>query len=390
MSLDAELLQKTQSLKVAVIHDWLITRRGGEKVLENILDLIPHADVYTLFGTPENVLRCSKWKGKYAQSFLSQFPMVNKVYKYLLPLMPAAIESIDLTSYDLIVSSSHCVAKGVVSSPHAVHVSYIHSPMRYAWDQEHRYFKKAPTFLRPIEILRRCLLSLLRTWDVTSAVRVTELVANSQFVADRCKLYWGKKAQVIYPPVDIDRFVNLPRHSPQSAPSILLFGAWVPYKRMLYAVETCLNAGFKVVAAGAGEELKLAKHRFGGHKNIEFVENPSDKKVEELYASCRVLLFPAVEDFGIVPVEAIASGMVVVAPGVGGTRETVVEGLNGFYFTEGDSKSMLNALQKALDTHLKEENLDESRKWVKRFSVQMFRNRFAESLINILDRTKKS
>ena len=347
-------------MKVAVVHDWLFERRGGERVLEAILGLFPKADVYALFGRPDPSTFLQLAPGSrhvFRFSFLQSVPFIGKLYKHFLPLLPAAIEALDLTGYDLVVSSSHCVAKGVIVAPHARHVCYIHSVMRYAWDQEHRYFPRAVSFRAPMELLRRFLLSRLRIWDVTSSARIDSLVANSAYVARRVKLYYGREASVVHPNVGVERFETLVRkEAPESDRTVLLFGAWVPYKRMGAAFDTLVANGISVVAAGHGADLQAAKARYekgapstgAPSAKVEFVFNPDDAAVEALFARCHVLLFPAIEDFGIVPVEATAAGLWVVAPNVGGTAETVVPGVTGFPFPEGDAKAMVAAVREAL------------------------------------------
>lgn len=374
----------TEHTRVAVVHDWIFERRGGEKVLERILNLFPQAHLYYLFGQPEKVLKL-KHAPLFFPSFLNKVPFIAKIYKHLLPLLPVAIESFDLTSYELIISTSSCVAKGIIPSPLAKHVSYIHSPMRYAWDQEHRYFKKSPSFLRPFELLRRILLNRMRIWDVTSSIRIDKLIANSEFVARRCQLYYGKNAEVIYPPVEINLFekifLNLKKESRQKANSkeaetkplaqkVLLFGAWVPYKKMYDTLRLLVENNIQVIAAGHGEEIQKAFQKFEG--KVDFFLSPTDAQIPSIFAKAKVLLFPAVEDFGIVPLEATASGLWVVAPNTGGTKETVLNKVTGFTFQEGNNRAMLNAVKQALQTEIFEEDLDNMASHVARFSPETF------------------
>lgn len=379
--------RQTQHLKVAVMHDWVFTRRGGEKVLEQILHLVPNADVFTLFGNPKKILKKADHH-KFTNSFLAAFPFVERFYKLLLPLFPIAVESFDLTEYDLVISSSSCVAKGAIARPSAKHVTYIHSPMRYAWDQEHRYFKSKPSFFNLIELFRRACLSHLRMWDVTSAARSDLMLANSAFVARRCQFYYNKVAQVVYPPVEVERFAVLERQPTVGTRKILIFGAWVPYKKMYDAVEILLKNGFSIVAAGDGADFQLAKKKFSGNASIDFFERPDDKKVQQLFASCHTFLFPAIEDFGITVVEAQAAGLLVVCPAAGGTLETVVDGETGFCFREGDADSMVEALRKSIATEVDAAHLQKLRTHARKYSESEFRNQFSARILPLLGTQK--
>ncbi|MEY4064574.1 MAG: hypothetical protein RIR26_782 [Pseudomonadota bacterium] len=380
MSSVAQLAERTRHMRVAVVHDWVFVRRGGERVLEQILSLFPHADLYCVLGKPADVLK-TVHSHKITTSFLNRLPAVERFYKFLLPWLPLAAESFRLDGYDLVISSSSCVAKGVVPPPHAKHVSYIHSPMRYAWDQEHAYFPKALTLFSPVEWLRRAMLSKLRVWDVTSSARVDLLVANSHFVARRCELYYRRAAAVVHPPVDVSRF------SPQStAPResrVLLFGAWVPYKKMLNALEMCVRWGIPVTAAGQGAELALAAAKFSNHPLVRIELHPSDERVASLYASHKVLLFPALEDFGIVPLEAMASGCWVVAPRQGGTGESVLNGTTGTLFELGQPASMEQALRKALSADVDVHALNSH---AQSFSHAGFAEHLADHLLSLLEK----
>lgn len=372
-------MKETKHLKVAVIHDWIFCRRGGEKVLERILNLLPQADLFYLFGDPKKFLKLQNTH-RFFPSFLSKVPFISKIYKLLLPLLPVAIESFDLSSYDLVISTSSCVAKGIVPPPLGRHICYIHSPMRYAWDQEHRYFKKTPALFRPIEILRRLMLSRLRMWDVTSSVRIDTLVANSAFVARRCELYYGKKAVVIHPPVEEHLFNSAFKSSifPLEKRKVLLFGAWVPYKKMYETLQFLVENNIPAIAAGQGKEIEKAHKDFG--KQVEFFINPTDSQVPQIYSKAHVLLFPAIEDFGIVPLEAMASGLWVVAPNRGGTAETVVDTRTGFTFEESDTVSMLAAVQNALKTDISEANFKNMKSHVEKFSGKEFDRKLLKTI----------
>jgi len=376
-----------QHLKIAVVHDWMFSRRGGERVLEQILNLFPKSDFYYLFGKPKSVLKL-KYNHKFISSFLSKFPMIEKFYKLLLPLLPIAIESFDLSKYDLIISSSSCVAKGIIPPPLAIHISYIHSPMRYAWDQEHRYFTKSPKFSRPIELLRRFFLNRLRVWDVTSSVRIDKIIANSHFVARRCFLYYGKNSDVVYPPINI-KFFNIANqkevYSTQKR-KVLLFGAWTPYKKMYESLKILVENGISVIAAGHGSDLIKAKKDFS--KNVIFYINPKDNEIPNIYSQAHTLLFPAIEDFGIVPLEATAAGLWVVAPNQGGTKETVINNVTGFTFDESSKESMLNAVNLSLKKDITSNDKNNMYLHVEKFSEEIFQQKFCKSVLESIQNKK--
>jgi glycosyltransferase involved in cell wall biosynthesis len=380
MSSVSQLKQYTRNLRVAVVHDWVFVRRGGERVLEQILNLFPNADLYCLLGKPENILKTQN-NHKITTSFLNKLPAVEKYYKILLPYFPIATESFNLNEYDLVISSSSCAAKGVIPPPKAKHICYIHSPMRYAWDQEHNYFPKPISLLSPKEIIRRKLLSKLRIWDITSTARTDLIVANSHFVARRCELYYRRTAQVVHPSVELDRFLTLPPQKRESR--ILLFGAWVPYKKMYEAVETCVKLGIAVTAAGQGPDLERVAQNFSKNQLVRIEKNPTDEQVAQFYSTHKALLFPALEDFGIVPLEAMASGCWVVAPQQGGTGETVIHGKTGTLFELGDATSLENALRKALECEVDAEQL---KLHAQSYSHAHFAEDFADRILTLLEK----
>jgi glycosyltransferase involved in cell wall biosynthesis len=388
-SLEKEnFISQTKHLKIAVVHDWMFSRRGGERVLEQILNLFPQADFYYLFGKPREVLKLEN-KHKFIPSFLSKVPGIEKLYKLFLPILPLAAESFDLSNYDLIISSSSCVAKGIIPPPLGIHISYIHSPMRYAWDQEHRYFTKPPRFSRPFELLRRFFLNRLRVWDVTSAIRIDKMIANSYFVARRCSLYYGKNPEVIYPPVNIKLFhiSNQSDNNPSQKRKVLLFGAWVPYKKMYESLKLLVENGIPVIAAGQGSELIRAQTEFS--KGVEFIINPRDEEIPNIYSQAHTLLFPAIEDFGIVPLEATAAGLWVVAPNKGGTKETVINNVTGFTFEENSKDSMLKAVQHSLKREIVSIDKQNMLKQVDKFSIEVFQKKFSMTVLESIQKAQR-
>jgi glycosyltransferase involved in cell wall biosynthesis len=301
-------------MRVALVHDWLVGMRGGEKCLEVFCELFPDADLYTLIYLPDTVSATIR-RMRVKTSWIQQVPAVERYYRYFLPLFPAAMEGFDLSGYDLILSSSHCVAKGIF--PHrALHISYVHAPMRYVWDMREAYFagKAGPLAWAGLTLCRPC----LQRWDVKSAARVDCFIANSRNVAEKIKRLYGRSAEVIYPPVNLDRF----KPGAALGSHYLIVSALVPYKRIDVAVEAfnTLQRPLKIVGVGP---LRRALER-KAKDNIEFLGWVDDLKLGELYANCRALIFPGEEDCGIVPLEAQASGRPVIAYNRGGALETVI------------------------------------------------------------------
>ncbi|MGE3537959.1 MAG: glycosyltransferase [Candidatus Tectimicrobiota bacterium] len=300
-------------MQVALVHDWLTGMRGGEKCLELFCELFPEADLFTLLHIPGSVSPTIE-RHRIFTSPLQRLPGSARHYRWYLPLMPTAIEAFDLSGYDCILSSSHCVAKGIIPAPEALHVSYIHTPMRYAWDQWPHYFP--PTGLLSKYVIPP-ILNYLRTWDVAAAQRVDAFVANSQFVARRVLKYYRRRAQVVHPPVDTEFFVP----GKGAGEYYLMVTALVPYKGIELALEAfkTLKRPLKIVGSGP----LLARLRALAAPHIELLGWCSNEALREYYAACRALIFPAQEDFGIVPLEANAAGRPVIALAQGGALETV-------------------------------------------------------------------
>ena len=301
--------------RVALVHDWLTGMRGGEKVLERLCGLYPDADVFTLVWRKGSVSPAIE-RHAITTSFLQRLPAAARLYRWYLPLFPAAIESFDLEGYDAVISTSHAVAKGVRTPPGAFHLSYVFTPMRYIWELEREYFPPG-RFPWPLGAYVRGVCARLRAWDVRTAARPHVMLADSAHVAERIARHWGRRAEVLYPPVDLARFS--PAHAERAYD--LLAGAFAPYKRADLAIEACRRLGRRLVVVGSGqEEAKLRRLAGDG---TEFRGWVTDAEMARLYAGARALLFPGEEDFGIVPLEAMASGCPVVAFARGGALETV-------------------------------------------------------------------
>ncbi|NLS00455.1 glycosyltransferase family 4 protein [Rhizobium sp. P38BS-XIX] len=321
-------------MRVAIVHYWLVSMRGGEKVVEALCDMYPDADIFTLVYDESRVSEKIR-KHKVFTSFLQRIPGAIRGYQSLLPLMPFALESFDLSRYDLIISSESGPAKGIIPPPQATHVCYCHSPMRYLWDHYHFYRSHAGLASR---LMLPMLAPLLRTWDVNTSLRVDRFVANSHHVCDRIGKYYRRPATVLYPPVNVDDFTP----SASREDFYLCAGQLVPYKRVDLAVQAFTRMNRNLVVIGEGKELDGLKRIAG--PTITFLGRAPFSVLKEKLASCRALIFPGEEDFGIVPVEAMASGRPVIAYGSGGALETVVPDISGVLFEEQTVDALIEAV----------------------------------------------
>ena len=325
-------------MKTAIVHYWLVNMRGGEKVIEALLEMFPDADIFTHVYDPGNMSDLVNSHKVYT-SYIQKLPFAKKMYQKYMPLMPRALLEFNLQNYDLVISSESGPAKGVVPNPNAYHICYCHSPMRYLWDMYHEYFRKSNPFVR---FFMKRLIPDLRLWDAVSANLVDFFIANSGYVAKRINRYFNRQAAVVFPPVDIEKFLSAER---QPKDFYLFFGQLTGYKRADLAIEACIASGRKLVVAGAGaKEAEKAKYEKSGL--VSFKGRVSDEQVRELYASARALLFPGIEDFGIIPVEAQAAGCPVIAFRDGGALETVIENVTGVFFDEQNSSSLINAMDR--------------------------------------------
>jgi glycosyltransferase involved in cell wall biosynthesis len=325
-------------MRVAIVHDWLYVIGGAERVLKEILRCFPDADVFALFDTLSAEDRA--WLGfkQSRTSFLQRIPGIAGMHRNLLPLMPFAIEQFDLSAYDLIVSSSYAVAKGVITGPDQVHVAYIHSPMRYAWDLQHQYLRESSGAFGLKGALARMLLHPIRVWDTSSSLRPDVVVANSAYVARRIRKAFGRSAKVIHPPVDL----ALPASLPAKSEHFLTVGRLVGYKNT-HAIVEAFNAlpQFKLIVVGVGPEAEKLKKIAG--PNVSFRGFAPEEELRRLMATARALIYAAEEDFGIVPVEAQAEGTPVIALGRGGARETVIASgpiRTGLFFEEASAAAI--------------------------------------------------
>ena len=326
-------------MKVALVHFWLVNMRGGERVLEALCRMYPQADIFTHVYDPERISETIK-AHKITTTFIQRLPKAKRWYKAYLPLMPLALEQLDLTGYDLVISSESGPAKGVVAAPDAAHICYCHSPMRYVWDMYPQYTRGAGLFKR---LLMAPLIHYLKMWDRSTAAGVDAFAANSSFIARRIERCWRREAEVIAPPVDVDAFA--PAQVGQREDFYLLFGQLVDYKRADLAVRAFSRAGApqrRLVVIGEGEQMALLKKLAG--PNVSLLGHQPMSVVRDHLSRCRALIFPGLEDFGIVPVEALACGAPVIAYGRGGVLDSLEDGVTGVFFHEQTEEALLDAM----------------------------------------------
>ena len=320
-------------MRIALVHDWLTGMRGGERALEVLCELYPSADLFTLVHVPGSVSAAIEQRSP-KTSFIQHLPRAGRLYRTYLPLFPAAIERFDFTGYDLVISTSHCVAKSALTRPPTRHLCYCFTPMRYAWDQFDQYFGPARVGRLPSAAARVVLRRLAR-WDARTAGRANRYVAISHYVASRIRRYYNRQAVVVYPPVDTAFF-----HPDGRPPGrhFLVVSALVPYKRIDVAIEAARLAGVGLTIVGDGPERRRLQGAAGPH--VTFLGRRPDTEVRELYRSALAVVLPGEEDFGIAPLEAQACGRPVLALARGGALETVLADRTGV-LVEDDSPEAL-------------------------------------------------
>jgi hypothetical protein len=362
------------------VHDWLAAYAGSEKVVEQILQLFPHADLYSVVDFfPES--QRSVLGGKRAHtSFIQHLPRARKSFRHYLPLMPLAIEQFDLSGYDLVISSNHAVAKGVLTGPHQVHVSYVHSPIRYAWDLQHQYLAEAGMQRGVKSWIVRLLLHYMRIWDHRTAHGVDAFVANSGFVGRRIRKAYGSEATVVYPPVDVERF----ELSTQREDFYLIASRMVPYKRIPLIVEAfAAMPSRRLVVIGDGTDF--ARARALATPNVTLLGYQPDDVLVDWMQRARAFVFAAEEDFGISVVEAQACGTPVIALGRGGVREIVIESADperatGLFFDEQSVASIVDAVERF------EQSPAFSAEACRRNAVRFTQERFRREFLGVVER----
>jgi glycosyltransferase involved in cell wall biosynthesis len=329
-------------MKIAIVHDWLVTFAGAERVLAELINVFPEADLFSVIDFLSDADRQRLGGKRAATTFIQKLPFARTRYRNYLPLMPLAIEQLDLSAYDLVISSSHAVAKGVLTGPDQVHVSYVHSPIRYAWDLQHQYLRESGMGRGPKSWVARWLLHRMRLWDARTANGVDRFVCNSNFIARRISKVYGRSAQVVYPPVDTERLT----FSEQKEDFYLTASRLVPYKRVDLIVEAfSAMPDRRLVVVGSGPEAGKVKRLAGA--NVELLGYQPDDVLHGLMGRARAFVFAAEEDFGIIPVEAQACGTPVIAYAKGGVLETVVtdgKSSTGVFFGEQTVSSLRDAV----------------------------------------------
>jgi glycosyltransferase involved in cell wall biosynthesis len=325
-------------MKVAIIHYWLVNMRGGEKVIEALLEMFPQADIYTHVYNPKAVSPLIN-SHRVITSRINRLPFAKKLYQLYMPLMPNALIDFNLQSYDLVISSESGPVKGVVPNPNAYHICYCHSPMRYLWDMYHEYFRETNPLVR---FFMKRIIPDLRLWDAVSANMVDLFVVNSTYVAKRVRRYYNRIATVVYPPANIERFLSLERRPKDF---YLFFGQVTGYKRADIAIEACVKSGRKLVVAGAGAKKKDI-NRYKKTSLVTFKGRVSDDEAAALFAGARALLYPGIEDLGLVPIEANAAGCPVIAYREGGAADTVKDNITGLFFDEQTPESLIAAMER--------------------------------------------
>lgn len=373
-------------MKTAIICDWLVSTGGAEQVLKNILECYPEADLFSVVDFFDDKNREHFLKNKKATTtFIQKFPFAKKYYRYYLPFMPLAIEQLDLSAYDLVISSSHAVAKGVITGANQLHISYVHSPMRYAWDLQHQYLKESGLDKGFKSYLVKYLLHKMRLWDLRTVKNVDYFLANSRFIAKRIWKTYRRESEVLYPPVNISRFI--PKAEKENF--YLTASRLVPYKKIDLIVESfSAMPDKKLIVIGDGPDMKKIKSK--AKNNIEMLGFQSSDVLQDYLQRAKAFVFAAEEDFGIVPVEAQAAGTPVIAFGKGGCLETVkgfgeCESPTGIFFKEQTMDDLISAV------NLFEANQDkfcyqQCAENAARFSVEIFQERFKTIVGNQLDR----
>jgi glycosyltransferase involved in cell wall biosynthesis len=354
-------------MRVAIVHYWLINMRGGEKMLEALLEIYPQADIYTHVYDPKAVSPLINSHRVYT-SYINRLPFSKKLYQKYMPLMPGALKEFNLQDYDLVISSEAGPAKGVVPNVDAYHICYCHSPMRYLWDMYDEYFRNSGFITR---FFMKRMIPRLRLWDISSANLVDRFITNSHYVAGRIKRYYRRDAEVVYGPAAIEKFLPLER-KPEDF--YLFFGQLTGYKRADIAIEACVQSGRKLVIAGSGASKKEIR-RYGKTGLARFLGRVKDEEKEDLFSRARALLFPGIEDLGLVPIEANASGCPVIAYRKGGVLDTVKENVTGLFFDEQNPASLIKAMDRfeALEEGFKDRAVFNAQ--VRQFSREAFKER---------------
>lgn len=364
-------------MKIAIVHDWLVTNAGAEKVLRDIIDIYPCADIFSLVDFLDKKDRETIIYGKKVKtSFIQKLPFAKKHFRNYLPFFPKAIESLDLSSYNLIISSSWAVAKGVKKRKDQLHICYCHTPIRYAWDLHDEY---TSSLGKSKKYLVKKTLRYIKKWDLKTVKRVDFFIANSNFVANRIKKTYRKDSTVIYPPVNTDSF----KLEEEKDDYYITASRLVPYKKVKLIVKAFNEMPEKkLLVIGSGDEYKSIKKI--AKKNITLLGYQEFDSMVKYMQKAKAFVYAAVEDFGIVPIEAMACGTPVIALNDGGTSETVENNINGLHFEKQDINSIINAVNAFEKTKFDNKNISKN---VQKYSTNRFKNEFkyfVDSKINQL------
>ena len=363
-------------MKIAIVHDYLVQYGGAERVLECLCELYPYAPIYTIIYNKEAMHGVFEDKRIYT-SYLQNFPFARKRHRIFPLLMPPAIEQFDFSMYDIVISDSSSYAKGIITGPDTLHICYMHTPMRYAWDDCQKYTRDF-YFPKIIKKLIPFAMNYIRLWDKTSADRVDIFIANSNFVARRIKKYYHKDSIVINPPVDTKKFSitdNLTKEKTEKY--FLMVGRLITYKRHDIAIEAFNRLGLKLKIIGRGPEMERLKKI--SKSNIEFLSRVNDEDLKKYYSDCQAFIFPQEEDFGIVAIEALASGKPLIAYRGGDIPEHMEEEKMGVFFEEQNPEAIIEAVKKF-------DNMSFDRKYIRSKVLKFDREIFKEKIKEIIQR----
>jgi len=365
-------------MRIALVHYWLVGLRGGEKVLEALCELYPDADIFTHIYDADAVGPIISVH-KVTTSFIAKLPFARRLYRMYLPLMPFALEALDLSQYDLVISSESGPAKGVLTRPDAIHVCYCHTPMRYLWDQYHLYRSSAGPLAR---LMMPVLAPFLRLWDAVSANRVDHFIANSRFVAKRIQKTYRRDAEVIFPPVKFEEY------DIEDRPSLdyyFFISQLEAYKRADLVIDAANRLGRRLIVVGTGSEEERLRRLAG--PSVTFLGKETTQTIAKLYQNCRALLYGGIEDFGIVFLEAMASGRPVIAYAAGGALDAVIDGKTGLFFHEQTVESLMQAI---VTFEANQQGFDPQtiRAHAETFNTNAFKAKFKDAIARVMAKSR--
>ncbi|HRH32675.1 MAG TPA: glycosyltransferase [bacterium] len=366
-------------MKVALIHDHLAQAGGAEKVLQVLCELFPEAPIYTLLYEPENVDRHFKNR-KILTSIIQRLPGGIKHYQWYMPFMPMAVEFFNLSEFDLVISDASAFAKGVLTGTHTLHICYCHTPTRYLWDYSHQYIQEL-RYNKYFKKIISLILNYVRLWDKAAADRVDYYIANSKTSQQRIAKYYRRTSEVIYPPVELDRF----HISEKPGEYFLIGGRLASYKRIDIVIEAFKELGWPLKIFGDGVDLERLQNIANGASHIEFLGRVSEDEKADLYRNCKAFINPQEEDFGITVIEAMASGRPVIAFRKGGATETVVENKSGLFFDLQTPAALIACLRSFKEEDFKASEL---RQYAQQFSVDRFKEKISLAVTREYERFK--